>query len=79
MELAYGYLALALQTHDELVASRMNERRRMAAERRAEAGGSADRTDGVSASWRGSGLGHRFAEWRRGREHDRIQGLPVAH
>ena len=72
MNLAHGYLAQTLQTHDELEAARINEQRRIVAERRAEDGELAERR-------RGSGLGHRFAEWRRGREHDRIQGLPVAH
>ncbi|MDR6906441.1 hypothetical protein J2X63_002127 [Agromyces sp. 3263] len=72
MELAYAYVAQTLQTHDELVAARVNQQRRIAAERRAD--------DGERAEQRhGQGLGHRFAEWRRGRQHDRIQGLPIAH
>ena len=34
MELAYGFVAQTLQTHDELVAGRLNEHRRAAADRR---------------------------------------------
>jgi hypothetical protein len=72
MNLAYGYVAQTLQTHDELVAARINEQRRIAAERRANAGERAD-------AGRRPGLPHRFSEWRHGREVRRIQGLPVAH
>ena len=38
MNLAYGYIAETLQTHDELTAARINEQRRVATERRADAG-----------------------------------------
>jgi len=38
MNLAHGYLAQTLQTHDELLAARINEQRRVVADRRAEAG-----------------------------------------
>ena len=72
MNLAHGYIAHTLQTHDELVAARVNEQRRIAAERRADEG---ERL----LQRHGQGLGHRFAEWRHGREHRRIQGLPAAH
>ena len=70
MDLAVGYVALAMQTHDELVSDQANERRRIVAERRVEAG---DRADHRSPT------GHRFAEWRHGRRNERIHGLPVAH
>jgi len=36
MNLAAGYIAQTLQTHDELVAARVNEHRRNAADRRAD-------------------------------------------
>jgi hypothetical protein len=36
MNLAAGYIAQAMQTHDELVAARVNEHRRNAADRRAD-------------------------------------------
>ena len=72
MNLAYGYLAQTLQTHDEQVAARINEQRRMAAARRADEG---ERID----AGRRPGLTHRFSEWRHGRQVRRIQGLPVAH
>ena len=35
MNLAHGYVAQTLQTHDELIAARVNEQRRIVAERRA--------------------------------------------
>ncbi|MFE5670942.1 hypothetical protein ACFQ58_04940 [Agromyces sp. NPDC056523] len=37
MNLAAGYIAQTLQTHDEQLAGRVNEQRRMAADRRADA------------------------------------------
>jgi hypothetical protein len=72
MNLAYGYVAQTLQTHDEQVAARINEQRRMAAARRADEG------ERVDAGRRPS-LPHRFSEWWHGREVRRIHGLPVAH
>ena len=72
MNLAHGYISQTLQTHDELIAARVNEQRRIDAERRADEG---ERADGD----RRHGLGHRFSEWRHGREIRRIHGLPVAH
>ena len=41
MNLATGYIAQTLQTHDELIAERVNEQRRIASERHAEEGGRA--------------------------------------
>ncbi|NYG21133.1 hypothetical protein BJY17_001880 [Agromyces hippuratus] len=70
MNLAYGYVAQTLQMHDELEAGRVNERRRNAADRRAQEG---ERADG------GHRLSGRFGEWRQGRSRQRIHGLPVAH
>ena len=72
MNLAHGYVAQTLQTHDELIAARVNEHRRIAAERRADEG---ERADDAHRQ----GLGHRFSEWRHGRPARRIEGLPVAH
>ena len=72
MNLAHGYVAQTLQTHDGLIAARVNEQRRIAAERRADEG---ERADDAHRQ----GLGHRFSEWRHGRPARRIEGLPVAH
>ena len=80
MELAYGFVAQTLQTHDELVAGRLNERRRAAADRRADEGERAEQGHGRGhGNGFGQRFGHAFAEWRHGRAHDHIQGLPVAH
>jgi hypothetical protein len=51
MNLAAGYIAHTLQTHDESIADRVNEQRRRAADRRADGAGRAER----------SGLGHRIS------------------
>ncbi len=59
MNLAHGYVAQTLQTHDELIAARVNEQRRIVAERRA------DERERADAGPR-QGLGHRFSEWRHG-------------
>jgi hypothetical protein len=72
MNLAHGYVAQTLQTHDELIAARVNEQRRIVADRRADEGERAD------AGLHG-GLGHRFSEWWHGRPARRIEGLPIAH
>ena len=72
MNLAHGYISQTLQTHDEQLAVRINEQRRIAAERRADEGEHAD-------AGRRQGLGHRFTEWRQARAGRRIHGLPVAH
>ena len=72
MNLAHGYLSQTLQTHDEQLADRINEQRRLAAERRADEGERAD-------AGRRHGLGNRFSEWRHARAGRRIHGLPVAH
>ena len=72
MNLAHGLISQTLQTHDEQLAARINEQRRIAAERRADAGELAD------AAGR-EGLRHRFSEWRHARARRRIHGLPVAH
>jgi len=72
MNLAHGYLSQTLQTHDEQLADRINEQRRLAAERRAVEGERAD-------AGRRQGLGNRFSEWRHARGGRRIHGLPVAH
>ncbi len=72
MNLAHGYVSQTLQTHDEQLAIRINEQRRIAAERRAEQGERAD-------AGRRHHLGNRFSEWRQARAGRRIHGLPVAH
>ena len=72
MNLAHGYVAQTLQTHDELIAARVNEQRRIVAERRA------DERERAAAGPR-QGLGHRFSEWWHGRPARRIEGLPIAH
>jgi hypothetical protein len=71
MDLAHGYLSQTLQSHDEQLAVRINEQRRIAAERRAEEGERAD--DGRHH------FGNRFSEWRQARAGRRLHGLPVAH
>ena len=61
MNLAAGYIAQAMQTHDELVAARVNQHRRSAAERRA------DRDEQAARAAR-PGLLHRIAAlWHDGR------------
>ena len=61
MNLAAGYIAQTLQTHDELVAARVNEHRRNAADRRA------DRAEQAARAAR-PGLLHRLAAlWHDGR------------
>lgn len=61
MNLAAGYIAQTLQTHDELVAARVNEHRRIAADRRA------DRAEQAARAER-PGLLHRLAAlWHDGR------------
>lgn len=76
MNLAHGYIAQTLQTHDELVAARVNEQRRMAADRRALEG---ERADGRS------GLLHRVNDRLHGRgghvarDSGGIHGARVAH
>ena len=72
MNLAHGYVAQTLQTHDELIAARVNEQRRIVADRRADEGERADARPST-------GLGHRFSEWWHGRPARRIEGLPIAH
>ena len=47
MNLAAGYIAQTLQTHDELVAARVNEHRRNAADRRADRAEQAARAAGM--------------------------------
>jgi hypothetical protein len=70
MDLAHGYLSQTLQSHDEQLADRINEQRRIAAERRADDGERADA---------GRHFGNRFSAWRHARAGRRIHGLPVAH
>jgi len=72
MNLAHGYVAQTLQTHDELIAARVNEQRRIVADRQADEGERAD------AGPR-HGLGNRLSEWWHGRPARRIEGLPIAH
>lgn len=71
MDLAYTYVAHALQGHDEIEAARINEHRRMAADR--EAFGA----ERVEFAARGGFL-HRAAERLHliGHEHS---GAPAAH
>ena len=60
MDLAYGFIAQALKTHDDLMVARMQERRRMVADQRAEAGASVDVRVGflrrLSKRWHGRGV-----------------------
>lgn len=80
MNLATGFIAQTLQAHDELLAARINEQRRVSVERRDEEGGRAvgrssllqvlsDRLlgRGSSAGTRGTGAG------------GHAQGLRAAH
>jgi hypothetical protein len=61
MNLAAGYIAQTLQTHDELVAARVNQHRRSAADRRA------DRDERAARAQR-PGILRRLAElWHDGR------------
>lgn len=60
MNLAYGYVAETLQTHDELTAARVNEQRRLAAERLA------DESERALVDGR-PGLRHRLGERLHGR------------
>ena len=55
MNLAAGYIAQTLQTHDEHIAARVNQQRRFAADRRADAAERAERAER-------SGMLHRLAE-----------------
>lgn len=70
MNLAYGYVAQTLQTHDELVAAGFNERRRIAVGRRSEQGTSA----GARAS-----LVQRISERMHRRSVSGIHGARAAH
>ena len=67
MNLAYGFVAQTLQTHDELVATRINEQRRNAAAQRAERAG------------RRPGLADRLGERLHGRDARDIRGARAAH
>jgi len=64
MNLAAGYIAQTLQTHDELDAARANEQRRMAADRRATA---AERAERKARAQRDGLLGRLAALWHDGR------------
>ena len=55
MNLAAGYIAQTLQTHDEHIAARVNQQRRAVADRRADAAERAERAER-------SGMLHRLAE-----------------
>ena len=70
MNLAYGYVAQTLHTHDELVAADFNERRRIAAARRAE--------QGTSASGRAS-IVQRISERMHRRSVAGMHGARAAH
>ena len=82
MNLAYGYIAQTLQTHDELTAARINEQRRIAADRRADED---ERADGRHSALRGLGgqvhrrgvRGARGARSARGARN--VHGLRTAH
>ena len=81
MNLAYGYIAQTLQTHDELTAARINEQRRIAADRRADQG---ERTDGRTSRLHRAGLrlhsrGARNARRAGGAGARSIHGLRTAH
>ncbi|HZW42611.1 MAG TPA: hypothetical protein VFE99_09915 [Agromyces sp.] len=70
MNLAYGFVAQTLQTHDELVATRINEQHRNAAAQRAE------RAERVG---RRPTLAHRIGERLHGRDARDIRGARAAH
>ena len=76
MNLAYGYVAQTLQTHDELVATRINEQHRNAAAQRAER---ADRVEGGERAGRRASLAHRLGERLHGRDARDIRGARTAH
>ena len=73
MNLAYGYIAQTLQTSDELTAARINEQRRMAAERRADEGERSERAERREARLR------RRAARQQGRSAHAARGLSAAH
>ena len=58
MNLAAGYIAQTLQTHDEHIAARVNQQRRFAADRRADAAERAERAERAEHP----GMLHRLAE-----------------
>ena len=70
MNLAYGYVAQTLQTHDELVAAGFNERRRIVAD------DSAARGEGVTGR---AGLVQRIGERMHRRSVSGIHGARAAH
>jgi hypothetical protein len=73
MNLAYGFVAQTLQTHDELVATRINEQHRNAAAERAE------RADRGERAGRRPNLAHRLGERLHGRDARDIRGARTAH
>ncbi|WP_173923364.1 hypothetical protein [Agromyces sp. Marseille-P2726] len=73
MNHAHGYIAQTLHTSDELTAARINEQRRMAAERRADEGERAERTHRRETRL------HRRAVPAQGRSARAARGLPAAH
>ena len=70
MNLAYGFVAQTLQTHDELVATRVNEQRRNTAAKRAER---------AERAGRRPGLAQRLGERLHGRDARDIRGARAAH
>ena len=70
MNLAYGYVAQTLHTHDELVAAGFNERRRIAAEDSAARG---ERAGGRAS------LVQRISERMHRRSVAGMHGAPAAH
>ena len=69
MNLAYGYVAQTLQTHDELVAAGTNERRRIAT----------DSTVNGHAGGRRPSLGQRIGQRMHRRSGSGLHGAHAAH
>jgi hypothetical protein len=81
MNLAYGFVAQTLQTHDELVAVRFNEQRRITADRRAERAERAERTQRTERTTHAQNrpnLAHRLNDRLHGRAHD-LHGAGTVH